>query len=211
MYLCVFQCTGWTLSTGGVWVGTVYVCALDDHWSSLISIIVKQRLSTVAGIVCSVLCIVLTAHRGGWLVWLCIVFYTNWAEGSLVWYCVLCIVPTEQRGGWLVWYLNWNLKQLSRQPFPSLPLSPMWLMMMRRILYLYLYLCLFLCLCFYLYLYFTLTLHFQPQLCFARRQFEAQPVLNVLPPFFCLIVWDLISASYNLRTVVGRCLPSKLC
>ena len=183
----------------------------------MISIIVKQRLSAVAGgagIVCSVLCIVYcTDWAQGWsfgLV-LCIVFCTNWAEGSLVWYCVLCIVPTEQRCGWLVWYLNWNLKQLSRQPFPSLPLSPMWLMMTRRILYLYLYLCLFLCLCFYLYLYFTLTLHFQPQLCFARRQFEAQPVLNVLPPFFCLIVWDLISASYNLRTVVGRCLPSNLC
>ena len=65
----------------------------------MISIIVKQRLSAVAGgvgIVCSVL---LTGHRGGRLVWYCVLYKPGTGEFGLV----LCIVYCTNRAeGWLV-------------------------------------------------------------------------------------------------------------
>ena len=46
------------------------------------------------------------------------------------------------------------------------------------------------------------------QLCFAQRQFEVQPVRDVLPPFFSLIVCDLISDGGGYLQFAGRCLPT---
>ena len=46
------------------------------------------------------------------------------------------------------------------------------------------------------------------QLRFARRQFEVQPVRDVLPPFLSLIVCDLISDGGAYLQFAGRCLPT---
>ena len=46
------------------------------------------------------------------------------------------------------------------------------------------------------------------QLRFARRQFEVQPVRDVLPPFLSLIVCDLISDGGAYLQFAGRCRPT---
>ena len=59
--------------------------------------------------------------------------------GLLVIVCVCIGIVCSRLSMGVVWfgcsYLNWNLKQLSRRPFPSFTMSPMWLMVMRIYLY----------------------------------------------------------------------------
>ena len=174
--------------------------------------------------------------------------------GLLVIVCVCIGIVCIRLSMGVVWfgcsYLNWNLKQLSRRPFPSFTMSPMWLMVMRIYLYwtrvcnktiwsncncplwllfdvplvLYSFICnaIFDCMDEFLCLrYFfsdgLLLLSFPCSPLFCLKTIWGSAAQNVLPPFFCLIVCDLISdgggylqfagGSKEVSAWIARCLP----
>ena len=151
--------------------------------------------------------------------------------GWLVILCVCIGIVCSRLSMGVVWfgcsYLNWNLKQLSRRPFPSFTMSPMWLMVMRIYLYwtriwnktiwsIVIVLCGFCSTCLWFCIFFIcnaifdcmdeflclryffsdgllLLLSFPCSPLFCLKTIWGSAAQNVLPPFFCLIVCDLIS------------------